>query len=685
MNKLLPATGTEDRLTEELMPDTARNLLLGLMFLVLLFSAAFVSAEVKVNALFSDHAVLQRDRALPVWGTAAPGEVVHVQFAAQDVVATTDASGDWHATLKPVSAGGPYEMTITGTNKIVVHDLLVGEVWIASGQSNMGFLLGETSNVDAELPVADLPQLRVFKVPQHPMATPDSKLLGAWSVSTPQNARIFTAVGYFFGAALQRDLHIPIGIINASVGGTPAEAWTSLSVMSADSLFSAMAKKESAELLDPAFDPARVKAALAAWEKKYDTADPGNTGFAKGYASPKAVIRNWQTVTLPTNGKTMGVTGEAAVWIRREITLPDRKYDMLGRAELGPLTEAHVVYFDGVMIGNAPNSDAPTGNNTNYRIPLELLHGGTHTIAARIFTHQPALMRLGFSGMALTVPSSAGGHDSLNIPLTGPWNLSLEFQKPVPESAMASQPRMQNLRLSQLATSLYNGEIYPLGNYAVRGAIWYQGEDNAERSASYEPLMTHLIASWRAQFGQNFPFYLVQLPNLNGRTGWELLRDQQQRITKAVPDTAMAVTIDVGDKDNIHPANKKPVGERLALLARHRVYGEAIEDSGPSYVSMTIAKDTITLQMAHADGLHASGTTIPNFTIAGKDKNFLRATAKIVGAKIVVSSPDVKSPVAVRYAWIQDPEGCDVYNAANLPMAPFRTDDWELPVQAPWH
>ena len=598
---------------------------------------------------------------------------------------TADARGAWHTTLNPMAAGGPYQMTVSASNKIVVHDLLVGEVWIASGQSNMELPLDETVYADAELARADLPQLRVFTVPLHPAAKPDSALRGVWRISTPSEARRFTAVGYYFGSTLQRDLHIPIGIINASVGGTPAEAWTPLAEMGKDPLFSAMALKQSSELRDPAFDPAQVQIALAAWEKIYDAADPGNAGYAMGYAVPGAPLKNWQKTTLPTNGAALGVTGEAAIWLRREVTLPERKYDLMGRIDLGPMTETNVVYFDGVMIGYAPNSDQTTGRNTNYRIPVELLRSGTHTIAVRVFTHQPAYMQLGYSAMALTVQNSAGAHDRVNILLTGPWNLGVEFQKPLPAAAMSSEPRVQNMRLSQLATSLYNGEIYPLGNYAIRGAIWYQGEDNADRAASYAPLMTHLITGWRSQFAQDFPFYLVQLPNLDNRWGWELLRDQQERIAKFVPGTALAVTIDVGDKDSIHPSNKKPVGERLALLARRRVYGEDLEDTGPMYSGMVIDKGTVTLHLTHADGLHVCGDIVPNFTIAGKDMKLVQATAVIVGTNIVVSSHDVKSPVAVRYAWSQDPEGCNVYNKANLPMPPFRTDDWPLPVQPPWH
>lgn len=687
MTTLIPGAGPEAHPTVTPMLLAARRFFLTmcLVMLAALLGTEQAGAEVQVNALFSDHAVLQRDKPLPVWGTSSPGERVHVQFARQDATATADASGAWHTTLKAVAAGGPYEMTISGSNKIVVRDLLVGEVWIASGQSNMEFSLNETVHAKAELLRADLPQLRVFTVQQHASAVPDNALRGIWRISTPREARHFTAVGYYFGSTLQRDLHIPIGIINASVGGTPAEAWTPLSEMARDPLFSAIAVKQSGELRDPAFDPAQVRIALAAWEKTYDAADPGNQGYAWGYAAPESLLKDWHKVTLPTNGEALGVTGEAAIWLRREVTLPNRVYDLEGRVDLGPMTEVNVVYFDGVMIGYAPNSDQTTGRNTNYRVPPEMLHGGTHTIAVRIFTHQPAYMQLGNSSIALTVQNSDGGNDRVKIPLAGPWSLRMEFQKPLPASAMATEPRVQNARPSQLATSLYNGEIYPLGNYAIRGAIWYQGEDNAERSASYAQLMTHLIKSWRTQFGQNFPFYLVQLPNLDNRRGWELLRDQQERVTRSVPETAMAVTIDVGDKDNIHPADKKPVGERLALLARRRIYGEDVEDTGPMVVGMAVDKGVVTLRLSHAVGLHSTRDSIPNFTLADKDKNFVPATARIEGTTIVLSSPGVRVPVAVRYAWSQYPEDCDVYNGANLPMAPFRTDDWPLPSQASWH
>ncbi len=650
---------------------------LATVFSILLFSIG-VSAQVTLAPIFSDHAVLQRAKPIRVWGTARPGEVVHLEFSSQKADTITDSNGRWQATLKSMSAGGPYDMIVSGSNKVVVHDLLLGEVWLASGQSNMELRMVSIDHAGQEIAAANHPQLRIFKVELQNVPDPATTMRGRWEISTPQAAEQFTAVGYFFGLNLLNDLKVPIGIINDSVGGTPAEAWTPLPLLTADPLFRSNALQSNEALRNYPKDSLQFKETLGTWETKYDAADKGNLGLAAGYAAPDTVTEDWKTVIIPSTGKILGLQGASAVWIRRDITLPSRAYKLPMRLDLGPMRESNIAYVNSVKIGSSPMEPIPyRAANSVYFVPAALLHAGKNTIAVRIFSHQPAHMILGTRLTDLNIPASETDPDPFHMSLTGEWNYRVEHDQPLSIEALQSQPVPPALVPSQTSSSLYNGMIFPLGNISLRGIIWYQGETNAGRAAQYSPLLTHLITAWRSQWNEQLPFFIVQLPNYeNNSTDWVTLRAQQAEVAKSVPNTALAVTIDLGEPDNIHPHTKRPVGDRLALLARHRVYGEDINDSGPIFKDFTVKKDKIKIQLAHANGLHATAPTISNFMIAGKDQVFMPATAGIEGTRILLSNPAVPSPVAARYAWTNNPEGCDIYNSDGLPLAPFRTDIW---------
>ncbi|SNT34704.1 sialate O-acetylesterase [Granulicella rosea] len=638
---------------------------------------AVASAEVKLSPLFSDHGVLQRDRPIPVWGTAAPGEAVQVKLGRQELQATADSVGNWRVELASMPAGGPYEMKVTGpSNKIAIHDLLVGEVWLASGQSNMEISLAIVRNLPQELAAANHPQLRIFTVARNPVVDPTDTLKGEWVVSTPETAKNFSAVSYFFGSTLLLALHVPVGIVNSSVGNTPAEAWTPFPLLQADPLFSAAATKQLAEMR-AAVPPEQMKANLAAWETANDARDTGSTDLKQAM-----LATDWQSTSLPNTGPAMGLKGAASIWMRKEITLPDRKYDKPANLDLGPMREVDTTYFDGVKVGASATDALPDGHNIAYPVPASLLKPGVHTIVVRVFARQPAGLYMGSKLTNFSVPESGSGkNDAVKIPLWGPWTWRLEHQgAPLSAEAARSEPVLP-LRTIMVASALYNGNIHPLRDYAMRGAIWYQGENNADHADAYPTLMTHLITSWREQFNQpHLPFYLVQLPNHGEWSGgWDNMREKQQELVESLPDMGMAVAIDVGESGNIHPHNKRPVGERLAMLALHRVYQENIEDTGPTYTGIKIEGNKIRVELSHASGLKAVGGAIPNFAIAGADRQFYPATAIIEGTSIVVSSPQVAEPVAVRYARSQDPVGCNVYNSADLPMAPFRSDNWDMP------
>jgi sialate O-acetylesterase len=483
-------------------------------------------AAVKPSALFSDHMVLQSGMSVPVWGTADPGEKITVKFLKQKKSVIAGADGKWMIHLSKLKPGGPFEMTIAGKNSITVKDVLVGEVWLGSGQSNMAFTVSKkhTSyagllNEDQEIAAANYPQIRMFTGKTAKTYEPQSEIGGEWLVCSPDTVGDFSAVGYLFARDLQKALNVPVGIVLEAYGASTAESWIPRDALAADPLLKPMLDK---------FD------ALVAFYRQ----------------NPNAT-----TDQAPSAPQTLNAR-------------PGKP---------GPLRD--------------PVQDQ----------------------------HEP--------------------------------------------------------------TVLFNGMINPVIPYAIRGAIWYQGESIVGGKAGvilYPHVMETLVTDWRARWGQgNFPFYEVQLPALKNVSNNPMVRESQSAIL-SLPNTGMAVTIDIGDPDNVHPKNKEPLGDRLTLIALANNYGHKVEFSGPVYDSMTIEGGAIRLKFSHVDGgLVAKGGPLKWFQIAGADQKFVDADATIDGDSVVVSSANVSAPVAVRYAWDNYPDGCNLYNAAGLPAAPFRTDRWD--------
>ena len=481
---------------------------------------AGVRADVAVTGLFSDHMVLQRDAAVPVSGMPDPGEEVTVTVAGRSETSKTDGQGRWQVRLQPMPAGGPHEMTIEGRNTITLNDVLVGEVWVCSGQSNMAWPVERALNAEAEIASADHPDIRLLKVPRQPADEPQTGVDRQWEVCTPTTVGGFSAVGYFFGRELHRALGVPIGLIDAAVGGTPAESWTPREVPEAD-------------------------------------------------VDYRPIIERW---------------------------------------------------------------------NQRFAVAEE------------------AEKRRADSGSAAAAGTSAS--------------------KPAPRLAELK-------RANQRPAVLYNGIIHPLIPYAMRGVIWYQGEGNARYAYQYRKLFPAMIHSWRAAWGQgDFPFLFVQLAGYQAsqtepfKSAWAELREAQT-MTLSLPKTAMAVTIDIGEAEDIHPRNKQDVGRRLALGAQAVAYGQKVAYSGPMYESMSVEGDKIRVRFRHTDGGLAArgGGTLTGFAVAGGDRQFVEAQAVIDGHTVVVHGDRVDRPVAVRYAWADAPDA-NLINGADLPASPFRTDDW---------
>ncbi len=503
---------------------------------VLLLFCSFVlhetgAANILLPSIISSNMVLQQNVPVPVWGKGSPGEKVVVTFENQEMRTTVDAESLWRIHLEPIAAGGPFTMTIAGNDTIVLTNILVGEVWICSGQSNMEFTLAKSLDAENEMPKANFANIRLFligkKVAEEPQFTCEAK----WEECSPNNVKNFSAVAYYFGRRLHEVLNVPIGLVQPTWGGTPAECWTSRKVLEADVELAPILAKWREDLLQ-----------YPETKKAYDAKLP-------------AITAEWNAASA------------------------------IARA--------------------AGEADPPR-------------------------------------------PQEPRGPGSRNTP-----------------------------------GGQFNAMIAPIIPFAMKGVIWYQGEANASRAYQYRRLFPTLINEWRERWGRgDFPFYFVQLPNLKrGRepspSGWAELREAQL-MTLSLPNTGMAVTIDVGDSTNLHPANKKPVGLRLALIAESMLYGrKEVEYSGPLYRSMNVEDNKIRLAFDHIGGglVAKNEHTLAGFTIAGADKKFYPAEARIEGDRIVVWNLDIREPVAVRYAWANNPT-CSLYNKAGLPASPFRTDNW---------
>lgn len=635
------------------------------LVICLLVAVSPVYADVIPNPLFADHAVLQQGIPLPVWGTAKPGETITVELGNQSVKTQAGADGTWKIVLQAMSAGGPYVLTISGNHQhIVYQDILIGEVWIASGQSNMERQLGLRAGQqpidqwEKEVANANYPSIRHFGVAQTKSYTPLNTVTGHWKVCSPATVVQFTAVGYFFARSLHRSLKVPIGIIHSAWGGTPAEAWTSEVGLSNLPDFDGVSEQLHLLRTNPEAAKKKYEADLEPWFVNNDK------GSVKGsvWNDPMLDTSEWKTMSIPSLWESAGEPNlNGVVWLRKEFNLPRVATQIPTELHLGMVDDIDTTWLNGVKLGMT------AGYNVKrvYPIPAGVLKAGRNVISVRVLDtggggglwgeEAPQLF---FKGTTAPTPFDLGGSWRYRVGLVldhGPW----------PSASIKGD--------SSTPTVLYNGMIAPLLTYGIRGVIWYQGESNVHREAQYRALFPALIADWRRAWGQgDFPFLFVQIAPYRDMT--PELREVQLRVMQETPNTAMAVTIDSGDAQDIHPTKKQPVGARLALAARALAYGEVVEYSGPIFQSMAIQGKSAVLNFSHlGGGLVAKNGPLKGFTVAGDDNVFYPAKAVIRGNTVVVTSPSVHTPMAVRYAWANVPEG-NLFNKAGLPASPFRTD-----------
>jgi len=651
------------------------------LLLVMLFAlpqGLLSGAEVKLAAVFSEHMVLQRDKPLPVWGWHTPGETVKVEFGGQSKSTVADINGKWRVVLDPMSASDdPRELKV---NEVTLSDVLVGDVWLCSGQSNMGMSVRESSDAEREIATANHPLLRLFSVASNPTVTPAEDVKGQWGVCTPQLVPSFSAAAYFFGRKIQQELHVPVGLIHSSVGGTPAEAWTRLEALKRVPVLAERAEKEIAQIQEQPEAIKRFPVERAAWEERNGVKPPPFAAHAKGWAEPGLSTGDWKEVTLPMQWGQLGFQSGGVFWVRKEINLPEEAAGKAFVLKLLWMSEQYdTAFWNGVEIGKTV--DAPPEFYTSqraYPVPAELVKAGRNVLAVRIVS---ATEKAGFWqwGRKLEVPVQ--NPESIN----DQWLLKQESTfAPLSAEALANRPKPNALPFRNVSSALYNGMIAPLMPVAIRGAIWYQGESNAGRHAEYRQLLSLLIGDWRAQWGQgDFPFLIQQLAN-NGAPpkdaqqaqSWPFLREAQAQVAESLPNAGLAIGIEVGSRHTIHPKNKQDIGGRLALVALEKVYGQKVESSGPKYTGMSVEKNAVRIKFSNARGLKTSGGAPKLFSIAGADRKFFWAEARLEGADVLVSHPEVPAPAAVRYGWADNPEGCNLYNDSGLPCAPFRTDDW---------
>jgi sialate O-acetylesterase len=612
--------------------------------------------------------VLQRDSKIKIWGWASPGEKLQIKFNGKTTKATTSRNGTWSMLLSPMKAGGPYTMNIDGKNHIAINNILVGDVWICSGQSNMVHQMELHSvRYAKDIAEANYPEIRHFWIPTlTDLRGPQNDLpSGYWKSANPQDVLQFSAVAYFFAKTIYEKYHVPIGLINASVGGTPVEAWTSEEGLKEfPGITSTVEKNKDTGYVN---DVNRKAAANNANRPKQG--DKGLTGSVKWYElsyNPKG----WHSINIPGYWEDQGIKDlDGTVWYRKEIDIPPSMTGAPGKIFLGRIVDADVLYINGRQVGNTTYQYP----QRKYQLPADVLKTGKNTFVIRVTNN---------GGKGGFVPDKpyylVVGHDTID--LKGYWQYKVgDVFEPWPGSP--------SITAQNQPTALYNAMIAPIVNYSVKGFLWYQGEANTSRATEYAKLMPAMIADWRNRWQQpNAPFLYVQLPGfmemnyLPSESNWAMLRESQLK-TLSVPSTAMAVAIDLGEWNDIHPDDKKDVGLRLALAAEKIAYGEKnIVSSGPIYQSAAIDGNKIIISFTNVgSGLVANdGEELSQFAIAGADKKFVWAKAKIINDggsdKVAVWNDSVPNPQYVRYAWADNPDGANLYNKEGLPASPFRTD-----------
>ena len=663
------------------------SILAGTVALISLPSVAHAQ-DLSVSPYFSSYAVIQRDAAIRVWGESEPGDHIAAEFNGQSAKATADDDGQWTLDFPAMKAGGPYTLTITdGEETVTSKNILVGDVWVCSGQSNMGFRIENDIRGAEAIANANNNQFRLMQINRRtsndPINQVDSR---GWRPDGPDYAGRFSAVGYFFGRQIQSELGVPVGMIESTWGGTPAEAWTPEPALRDGSDW-------AQNILDsiPSYDrsPEETEKLVAEYEAKHAAYIKriltDETGLAEGWNSESYNDSDWTTFDAPQFWEPILGNIDGVVWLRKAITLTEAQASGSATLNLGMVDEYDDTYVNGVRVGglNYPSPGAGR-KERSYTVPADVLRAGENVIAIRVVDTRSAG---GFGSMAdaMHLETSNGF-----LPLAGTWKAKVSHDSKALDGEFPLEgPRMvTSAQQHRRPSALYNGMIHCITGLPVKGVIWYQGESNGGRAAEYASLFPAMITAWRNAWNEHglhgvgtddLPFLFVQLPNYHARSeapeesDWAELREAQ---TKALdlPAVGMAVAIDVGEPDDIHPRNKYPVGQRLAAIAMADVYGKSDPTAhSPSFAAASASSDgVVTVELDSAKGLHTTDGARPKgFSLAGDDGVFIWAEAEIAGDSIRIWSPNIPDPVEIRYAWAWNPE-TNIVNVGDKPMAPFR-------------
>lgn len=640
-----------------------KNILLGLFVLL----TGTTNAQLRLPKIFGDSMVLQRNAPVRIWGWAAPAETITIQFHKQTKTVQTNASGSWEAVLTAEPAGGPYQLQVKGKTTITLQGILMGDLWVCGGQSNMempvNYSWGKVVNAEEEVATASYPAIRLFTVEKNIEGQPvDDVKGGSWQTCSPQSVAAFSAVGYFFGRTLHQELKVPIGLISSNWGGTNIESWISYTGFKSEPHYKELVA------LAPEQSTADMKAKRERKLQDFLKAvqlDKLDTTSISQWPAAEFDDSKWNSMKVPLlwENQKPSITIDGVIWLRKEVMIDEADAGKVAVLKLAMIDDNDVTYVNGIQVGGIRGYNLPRVYNVNAGI----LKAGRNIIAVRV---EDTGGGGGIYGDAADCSLTIEGK---TLPLAGDWKYQVE-KMIIPGIGPNDYPSI-----------LYNAMIHPIEKLAIKGAIWYQGESNAGRAIEYRKAMPLLINDWRKRFQQPaLPFYFVQLTSFNASNGnsndgsaWAELREAQSMAT-SLPNTGMAVTIDVGEVADIHPRNKQDVGKRLAGLALQKTYGLSRVASGPVYKTMQVQGNKAVIQFSGVGkGLTAKQDAIGGFEVAGADQHFYPAKATIAGTTVVLSANEVSKPVAVRYAWADDDSHANLFNKEGFPAAPFRTDNWK--------
>ena len=641
--------------------------------------AASATANVKMPSLFTDGMVLQQKTSAPVWGTADPGEKITVSTTWDNKTVSTEAAADgkWIVKVNTPCYGGPYALIINGKNTVFINNVMIGEVWIASGQSNMempmnGGFYGQILNGPEDIANSTNNEIRIYMAQRNTSFKEESDCEGTWKAASPKNTPLFGATCYYFARKLNEELGVPVGIINTSWGGTPVESWIPQEYIKNVPEYSQIVKDiaVSSPIIDKRVEWLNKKPTVSMFPRP----DLGDSDLAK----PDFNDTKWHSMKVPGLWESFNEVRafDGIVWFRKTIKITPAMAGKELVISLGPIDDGDETYFNGELIGRNNNYQA----DRVYTVPADKVKAGKAVIAIRVTDNQGGG---GLYGEVSKLKYYTKGNEKSAVTLAGMWKYlpiaelskgklykfdiaSMEFfQRPISPTDLSEMT----------PTCLYNAMIAPFVPYGIAGAIWYQGEANVGHAEEYSRTFPLMIKAWREKWNQgDFPFYYVQIaPYDYGTNGHSEEIREAQRISLSVKNSGMASTIDIGNNKNIHPANKVDVGNRLALWAFKNIYGKDVVCSGPLYKSQEIKGNTIYISFDYADGLNAKGGTLKGFEIAGKDGKFFPATATIEDGKVKVSSSSVSAPVSARYLWSDCVDQATLYNGAGLPASSFKT------------